>query len=98
MNNQMNACPPWLRIAAVMLLGTGLACGLPPATARADEVRPCEPEKLAARYPGLVGKTIHIGQDGVSVPYSYRDPKDPEHIIGSDADYARAVFGCIGVP
>jgi polar amino acid transport system substrate-binding protein len=66
--------------------------------AYADEVRPCEPDKLAARYPGLVGKTIHIGQDGVSIPFSYRDPKDPDHLIGSDADYARAVFACIGVP
>lgn len=80
------------------LLGAALMCGLHPLSARADEVRPCEPEKLATRYPGLVGKTIHVGQDGVTLPYSYRDPKDPEHIIGADADQARAVFACIGVP
>ena len=61
-------------------------------------MRPCEPEKLATRYPGLVGKTIRIGQDGISSPFSYRDPKNPDHLMGSDADYARAVFGCIGVP
>jgi polar amino acid transport system substrate-binding protein len=66
--------------------------------ARADEARPCEPEKVASRYPGLAGKTIKIGQDGVSLPFNFRDPNNPDHIIGSDADLARAVFKCIGVP
>ena len=86
------------RILTTLLSAAALLCGLHVAAARADEVRPCEPEKLATRYPGLAGKTIKIGEDGVSVPYSYRDPKDPDHIIGSDADQARAVFACIGVP
>jgi polar amino acid transport system substrate-binding protein len=58
----------------------------------------CEPAKLATKYPGLVGKTIKIGQDGESAPYSYRDPKDFQHLIGLDADLARAVFECAGVP
>lgn len=58
----------------------------------------CQPDKVASRYPSLAGKTIHIGQDGVSMPYSYHDSEDPTHIIGLDADYARAVFACIGVP
>jgi polar amino acid transport system substrate-binding protein len=66
--------------------------------ARADEGKPCEPDKVATRYPELAGKTIRIGQDGTSLPFSYRDPANPERIIGSDADLARAVFGCIGVP
>jgi polar amino acid transport system substrate-binding protein len=47
-----------------------LAC--PPA--RADAVKPCEPDKLSTRYPGLVGKTIHVGQDGISRPFSFHDP------------------------
>jgi polar amino acid transport system substrate-binding protein len=68
------------------------------AAAHADEVRPCAPDQVATRYPGLAGKTVKIGQDGVSLPFNFRDPKDPEHIIGSDADLARAVFKCIGVP
>jgi polar amino acid transport system substrate-binding protein len=71
-----------------------LAC--PPA--RADAVKPCEPDKLSTRYPGLVGKTIHVGQDGISRPFSFHDPDNPDHLLGSDADYARAVFACIGVP
>jgi polar amino acid transport system substrate-binding protein len=58
----------------------------------------CEPAKLAAKYPGLVGKTIKIGQDGESVPFSTRDPKDFSKLIGLDADLAQATFACIGVP
>jgi polar amino acid transport system substrate-binding protein len=66
--------------------------------ARAEDAASCQPDKLASRYPALVGKTVHVGQDGVSMPFSYHDPDDPDRIIGLDADYARAVFACIGVP
>jgi polar amino acid transport system substrate-binding protein len=65
--------------------------------ARADEVA-CEPAKLATKYPGLAGKTIKIGQDGESVPFSMRDPKDFSKLVGLDADLAQATFACIGVP
>ena len=58
----------------------------------------CEPEKLAAKYPKLAGKKLKIGQDGESAPFSHRDPKDFNHLIGLDADMARAAFACIGVP
>jgi len=65
--------------------------------AQADASK-CEPDKLATKYPGLVGKTIRIGQDGESPPYSYRDPNNFNNLIGLDADMARAAFACIGVP
>lgn len=58
----------------------------------------CEPDKLAAKYPKLAGKKIKIGQDGESRPFSFRDPNDFNHLIGLDADVARAVFACAGVP
>ena len=58
----------------------------------------CEPAKLAAKYPDLAGKTIKVGQDGESPPFSSRDPKDFSKIVGLDADLARAVFACAGVP
>jgi polar amino acid transport system substrate-binding protein len=58
----------------------------------------CEPEKLATKYPKLAGKKLKIGQDGESAPFSHRDPKDFNHLIGLDADMARATFACIGVP
>ena len=58
----------------------------------------CEPDKLATKYPGLAGKTIKIAQDGQSPPFSFRDPKDFNHITGLDAELARAVFKCAGVP
>jgi polar amino acid transport system substrate-binding protein len=66
-------------------------------SARADEAA-CEPAKLASKYPGLVGKTIKIGQDGESVPFSMRDPNDFTKLVGLDADLAQATFACIGVP
>jgi polar amino acid transport system substrate-binding protein len=65
--------------------------------ARADEAG-CEPAKLAVKYPGLTGKTIKIGQDGESVPFSMRDPKDFTKLVGLDADLATATFACIGIP
>ncbi len=58
----------------------------------------CEPDKLATKYPKLAGKKLTIGQDGESRPFSFRDPKDFNHLIGLDADTARAVFACAGVP
>jgi polar amino acid transport system substrate-binding protein len=79
-------------VLALTLLG--VAAAVP---ARADEAG-CEPAKLAAKYPGLAGKTIKIGQDGESVPFSQRDPKDFTKLIGLDADLARAAFACVGVP
>jgi polar amino acid transport system substrate-binding protein len=66
-------------------------------SAKADE-NVCEPAKLATKYPRLVGKTIKVGQDGESVPFSMRDPKDFSKLIGLDADLAQATFACIGVP
>ncbi len=81
-----------LSIGAVV---TALVFHVLPAQADAGK---CEPDKLATKYPGLVGKTIRIGQDGESPPYSYRDPKNFENLIGLDADMARAAFACIGVP
>jgi polar amino acid transport system substrate-binding protein len=58
----------------------------------------CEPDKVATKYPALAGKTIVVGQDGESPPFSLRNPTDFDTLIGLDADMARAVFACIGVP
>src|ERR1700738_5212623 len=92
-NFYRSALPISLRSAAcaAFLLASSL-CG-----ARAKEVA-CEPAKLAAKYPSLAGRTIKIGQDGESVPFSTRDPKDFSKLIGLDADLAQATFTCIGAP
>jgi len=81
---------------AVALSSSALMLGTVPAVHAADPK--CEPDKLATKYPGLVGKKLIIGQDGESPPYSFRDPKDFNSIIGADADMARAAFKCIGIP
>lgn len=83
------------RLAACFVACTLILAG---AAAHAETTPTCQPDKVAAKYPTLAGKTIRVGQDGVSMPYSYHDTEDPDHIIGLDADYARAVFACIGVP
>ncbi len=79
-----------------VIVASGLfAIHLAPAAAEAGS---CEPDKVATKYPSLAGKTIRIGQDGESPPYSGRDSKDFSKLIGLDADFARATFACIGVP
>jgi polar amino acid transport system substrate-binding protein len=82
-------------ILSVATAITALTFHILPAHADASK---CEPEKLATKYPGLVGKTIRIGQDGESPPYSYRDPNNFDNLIGLDAEMARAAFACIGLP
>jgi polar amino acid transport system substrate-binding protein len=58
----------------------------------------CDPSAAKTKYPALAGKTINIGQDGESPPFSMRDPQDFNNLIGLDADMARAVFQCVGIP
>src|SRR5215210_152754 len=82
-------------LLAATLLGTATLVGIE--TSSAADMK-CEPDKAASKYPGLAGKKIIIGQDGESPPYSFRDPSDFNHLIGLDADLARATFECVGVP
>jgi polar amino acid transport system substrate-binding protein len=79
-------------------LATAAVLTVAAASAASAQAAKCEPDKLAEKFPGLVGKTIRIGQDGESPPYSFRDPKDFNLLIGMDAEMARATFACIGVP
>jgi polar amino acid transport system substrate-binding protein len=88
----MTRMKPILSIATIL---AALAFHALPAQAEAGK---CEPDKLATKYPALAGKTIRIGQDGESPPYSYRDPSNFDNLIGLDADMARAAFACIGAP
>jgi polar amino acid transport system substrate-binding protein len=56
----------------------------------------CEPGKVAQKYPGIAGKTFKIGIDPQSPPYSMRDPKDFNKLIGLDVDLAKSVLDCVG--
>jgi polar amino acid transport system substrate-binding protein len=80
-----------LAVSSCSLVGAALRPAL------ADEAK-CEPDKLAAKYPSLAGKTIRIGTDGETAPYAMRDPKDFNHLIGLDTELAEATFKCIGAP
>ena len=84
---------PGLSVIATLLAMAVLV----PSVGRAADAK-CEPDKLATRYPSLVGKTVKIGTDGETPPYAMRDPKDFSHLIGLDTELAEAAFKCIGVP
>ncbi len=86
---------PMAGLGAAFALALTMCAAAAPASA-AD--LKCEPGKLAEKYPSLVGKTIKVGMDGESPPYSFRDPKNFSNIVGLDADLARATFACAGVP
>lgn len=79
-------------VAAGLLIIVGMA---PQRAAAADA---CQPDQLATKYPGLAGKTINIGTDPETPPYTMRDPKDFNKLIGFDTELAEATFKCIGVP
>jgi polar amino acid transport system substrate-binding protein len=79
---------------AALILAVGCLGATLPSMAQTPA---CEPDKVAAKYPSLAGKTIKIGADPTSPPYVTRDPRDFNQLIGFDADLARAVFDCAGV-
>lgn len=82
-----------LRWASALALMFGLSFA--GAAAAADKA--CEPDKLAEKYPSLVGKTVKIGADPQTPPYVMRDANDFNKVIGFDADLATAVLDCAGV-
>ncbi len=90
--------PNFRELQGSLLLSTLFAIVfLAPQIAVAADAK-CEPDKLATRYPSLVGKTVEVGTDPETPPYAMRDPKDFNHLIGLDTELAEATFKCIGVP
>ena len=57
----------------------------------------CEPEKLAEKYPALVGKTVNVGITAAQAPYTYRDSTNLEHFVGADIELMTDAFDCIGM-
>jgi len=79
---------------AAAIAAIAIISGVPAIAAEAK----CEPAKLAAKYPTLVGKTVKLAVSGDIKPISYRDPSNLDRLLGFSPDQARAVFNCIGVP
>jgi polar amino acid transport system substrate-binding protein len=67
-------------------------------TTTAQAADKCNPGAVAKKYPTLAGKTVRIGQSPTTPPYAFLESATSEQHTGFDADLARAVFGCIGVP
>src|SRR3989475_7133029 len=82
--------PRWSRIVA---LGAGALALLAWSSAQAA----CAPGKGAAKSPGLAGKTLKVGLDPTLPPVMYRDPKDPNKIVGQDPDMVDAAMKCLGL-
>jgi polar amino acid transport system substrate-binding protein len=57
----------------------------------------CEPTKVAEKFPAIAGKTMRVGIAPDTPPGRYRDPNNPERILGYDPDLIEAVMGCLGV-
>ncbi len=85
----------WFHGLGLLILCLGLA-GWPDRAAAAEPK--CEPAKIGTKYPSLAGKTFRSAIDPAGKPYAYRVPDDLTKITGLDAEFARAVFSCIGAP
>lgn len=81
-----------------LFAAAGAAAMLSGLSSQAQAATSCEPTAVATRYPGLAGRTIRIGQSPTSPPYAFVEGTALERHLGLDADLARAVFACIGVP
>jgi polar amino acid transport system substrate-binding protein len=83
-----------ITVVAVLLARSG---GGIPAAGAAGKHPGCEPDKVATKYPAIAGKTMRVGIAPSTPPGRYRDPKNPDKIIGYDPDLIEEVMGCIGV-
>jgi polar amino acid transport system substrate-binding protein len=75
----------------------GLAAGVLALGAAGMAMAACEPDKVAAKYPGLAGKTLKVGLDPTLPPIMYRDPSNPSKIVGQDPDMIDAAMKCLGL-
>jgi len=75
----------------------GLVAGVLALGAAGMAMAACEPDKVAAKYPGLSGKTLKVGLDPTLPPIMYRDPNNPSKIVGQDPDMIDAAMKCLGL-
>jgi len=88
-----------MKRTCLLLAAAGLlaAFNVMPRSAAAADAE-CQPDQLATKYPSLVGKTVKVGTDPETPPYTMRDPDNFDHLIGLDTELAEATFKCLGVP
>ena len=79
-----------VRAALLAIIASALLHGAPAGAA-------CDKAALAAKHPGLAGRTVRLAQDGESPPYTFRDPDDFTTMRGLDYDLATATFACLGM-
>ncbi|MGH7662650.1 MAG: ABC transporter substrate-binding protein [Vulcanimicrobiaceae bacterium] len=87
-----------LLCALLMVIGLSFSALAPHrALAQMSGDATCPAKDLSSQYPGLKGRTIKVGMDPQDVPYAYRDPKNFDHIVGFEADFARDIASCLGM-
>jgi polar amino acid transport system substrate-binding protein len=88
-------------IRAIVLAIALAACsggGVSSALAQGKSAHPgCEPDKVASKFPAIAGKTMRVGIAPDKPPGRYRDPKNPDKIVGYDPDLVEEVMSCLGV-
>src|SRR5262245_54033799 len=83
----------------VMILAVAHAASGDPSIAAAEgSAHPgCEPGRITEKFPAIAGKTMRVGIAPDTPPGRYRDPNNPQKILGYDPDLIEAVMGCLGV-
>lgn len=57
----------------------------------------CEPQKLATKYPGYVGKVINIAATPGFPPFTYSDPTNLDHLTGLEVELIESALNCAGL-
>ncbi|MFB8344598.1 transporter substrate-binding domain-containing protein [Brucella cytisi] len=57
----------------------------------------CKPSEAAEKYPKWSNQIVHIATVTTSPPFAFSDPKNPEHIIGIEAEIIEYTMQCAGL-
>jgi polar amino acid transport system substrate-binding protein len=87
----------WLLSAVALAVAYAGCCASSSALAEGSVHPGCEPAKVAEKFPAIAGKTLRVSIAPDTPPGRYRDPNNPDKILGYDPDLIEAVMGCLGV-
>lgn len=58
---------------------------------------PCEPERVAQKYPKYAGKTVKVAASPTVPPFTYANPANPDQLIGIEAEIIEKSMACAGL-
>lgn len=65
--------------------------------AHAAHAAPCEPNKVAVKYPAYAGKVIKIAASPFQPPFAFSNPQDLERMDGFEVEVIEKVMACAGL-